>query len=222
MPTARSTRPSHQQFDKEVLALAVQPDGKLLVGGQFTLVNGSLPRNGLVRLEANGSVDAGFDVGSGPRFAEYAGFVNNLLALPDGKVLVGGVFTHFNGVQRQHLARLTDVGAVDLSFDPEATRLAAAFSPWRCSPTGRSLLSGHFSIGDLRGLIRLDPSGALDESFAVEQPYLYVNAFALQPDGCILIGGSFRVPEGGPMVGLARLRADGSLERSFFAGEGAG
>jgi len=210
------------QFDKEVLALAVQPDGRLLVGGEFTLVNGSLPRNGLVRLEANGSVDAGFDVGRGPRFAEYPGFVNNLLALPDGKVLVGGVFTHLNGVQRQHLARLTDFGEVDPSFDPEATRLCSGLFAMALQPDGKLLLSGHFSLGDLRGLIRLHPSGALDESFAIEQPYLYVNAFALQPDGCILIGGSFRVPDDGPMVGLARLRADGSLERSFFAGEGAG
>jgi uncharacterized delta-60 repeat protein len=210
------------QFDKEVLALAVQPDGKLLVGGQFTLVNGSWLRNGLARFEANGSVDTGFDVGSGPRFGDYPGFVNNLLALPEGGILVGGVFTHFNGVQRQHLARLTDVGEVDPSFDPEATRLCSGLFAMARQPDGKLLLSGHFSLGDLRGLIRLHPSGTLDESFAIEQPYLYVNAFALQPDGCILIGGSFRVPDGGPMVGLARLREDGSLERSFFAGEGAG
>ena len=167
-------------------------------------------------------MDTAFDVGSGPRFAEYPGFVNNLLTLPDGKVLVGGVFTHFNGVPRQHLARITDFGAVDLTFDSEATRLCSGLFAMALQPDGKLLLSGHFSIGDLRGLIRLHPSGALDESFAVEQPYLYANAFALQPDGCILIGGSFSVPEGGPMVGLARLRADGSLDRSFFAGEGAG
>jgi hypothetical protein len=89
-------------------------------------------------------------------------------------------------------------------------------------PDGKIFLAGHFSLGGERGLIRLHPDGSLDGGFVTEQSYFYVNALALQPDGCVVIGGSFRVPPGGPRIGLARLQTDGSLEQTFYAGDGAG
>lgn len=209
------------QLDGPVLAVARQPDGQVVVGGEFRLVNGS-PANGLVRLEANGELDASFEVGSGPRFSESRGLVSHLLVELDGKVLVGGVFTHFNAVRRQHFARLNRDGSVDTQFDPEVTRTGSGLYAIALQPDGKILVSGHFSLRGERGLIRFHPDGALDEGFVTEQSYFYVNALAFQPDGCVLIGGSFRVPPGGTRVGLARLRPDGSLEKTFYAGEGAG
>ena len=81
--------------------------GKVIIGGFFTNFNG-LSRGRIARLNANGSVDTGFDTSIGAN--------NILLALalqPDGKVLVGGQFTTLNGTARNFIARLNADGTVD-------------------------------------------------------------------------------------------------------------
>lgn len=208
-------------LDGEVLALAVLPDGRCLVGGEFQQVNGE-SRPGLVRLTSEGAVDPGFDAGTGPRFSDGPGFVRRLVLEPDGRVLVGGVFTHFNGVRRQHLARLEADGAVDAGFDPEATRHSSGFYDLARQPDGRILVVGHHSWNGERALVRLEPDGSTDAGFSTEQSYLYINTVALEPDGHILIGGSFQDPPGGRSVGLARLNPDGTTDRTFHVGDGFG
>src|SRR5439155_18365694 len=89
--------------DAYVLSIAVQSDGKILVGGLFTLVNGT-PRNYLARLNADGTLDASFVPGSGPNYLVYS-----LAVQSDGKVLVGGAFTQFNGTPRGGIARLQNL-----------------------------------------------------------------------------------------------------------------
>jgi uncharacterized delta-60 repeat protein len=101
----------------DVLNLALQPDGKVLLVGGFTRVDG-VSRNGVARLNADGSLDGSFDPGAGPNL-EY-GSLARILGVAvqwDGKVIISGVFTNFNGVARQYLARLTSFGGVDTSFD---------------------------------------------------------------------------------------------------------
>src|SRR3989442_7282205 len=65
-----------------VYAIAVQPDGKIIIGGQFNIVGGA-PRSRLARLNADGTLDTAFDTG-----AEFA--VLSLAIQADGKILVGG------------------------------------------------------------------------------------------------------------------------------------
>ncbi|MBK6369736.1 MAG: hypothetical protein IPF64_07895 [Flavobacteriales bacterium] len=74
--------------------IIVQPDGKILICGQFTTFNGA-PRNRIARLLPNGNVDSGFDPGSGANQA-----VRNILLRPDGKIVAVGAFTTFNGLPR--------------------------------------------------------------------------------------------------------------------------
>ncbi len=95
-----------------VSALGLQSDGKLVVGGSFTAING-IARTNLARLNTDGSVDAGFaaNVGS-PDYSEVVAIVLQ----PDGKVLVGGLFEDINGVAVTNLARLNPDGSVDTTF----------------------------------------------------------------------------------------------------------
>jgi len=93
-------------------ALALTKDGKILIGGAFTTVNG-LPRNRIVRLNSDGSVDSTFDPGAGPNVSVWS-----ILAQNDGKVLIGGTFQSVNHVSRNHIARLNADGSLDTSFDP--------------------------------------------------------------------------------------------------------
>lgn len=95
----------------------VQPDGKLLVGGGFTVVDG-FARGGVVRLDPTGAVDPGFDPGEGSSNPGLPGEVYALALQADGRVLVGGRFTGFDGVARNNIARLLANGELDLSFDP--------------------------------------------------------------------------------------------------------
>ena len=74
-----------------VRAMAVQPDGKVIIGGVFTEVDG-VGYNYLARLNADGSVDTSFDIGTGANEV-----VNAVAVQPDGKIIVGGNFTELNG-----------------------------------------------------------------------------------------------------------------------------
>ena len=97
----------------KVYAVAQQPDGKILIGGEFGQVNGVAATN-LARLHADGSVDDSFRPGQGPN-----GPVFSLALHPDGGVLAGGSFSTWNGqAGGNRLARLTAQGARDTSFVP--------------------------------------------------------------------------------------------------------
>jgi uncharacterized delta-60 repeat protein len=94
-----------------VNAIALQPDGKILIGGPFTTFNG-VARKGVARLLSNGTLDSTFDPGTGAN-----NWVNSIAVQTDGKIVIGGIFTNFNGTLANHLARLNAEGSRDVSFD---------------------------------------------------------------------------------------------------------
>lgn len=97
-------------FDNTVNAIAIQSDGKIIVGGDFTSHNGTA-RNRIVRLNSNGTRDAGFTIGTG-----FNGTVNALTIQPDGKIVVGGAFTSYNGTTQNRITRLNSNGTLDTGF----------------------------------------------------------------------------------------------------------
>jgi uncharacterized delta-60 repeat protein len=97
-----------------VNAIALQSDGKVLIGGDFTAING-VGRSHIARLNTNGTVDVTFNPGSGAN-----GSVNAIAVTSNGSILIGGTFTSVNGTSALRLARLTSGGAIDGSFNPGA------------------------------------------------------------------------------------------------------
>ena len=93
-------------------AVALQSDGKIVIGGKFTAFNG-YPRNHVARLNADGSVDLTFDPKGGAD-----GAVLSVLPRSDGKIIIGGDFTHYTGTNVTHLARLNADGTLDSFFKP--------------------------------------------------------------------------------------------------------
>ena len=85
-----------------VNSIAVQSDGKVLIGGLFTSYNGT-SRGYVARLNTDGSLDTGFlATGAGAN-----GLVYSVAVQPgDGKILIGGGFTTYNGTSRGFVARL--------------------------------------------------------------------------------------------------------------------
>jgi len=201
-----------------VESLALQPDGKVLIGGRFTDYNGT-SRNRIARLNADGSLDAGFNPGTGANDEVIA-----FALQPDGKVLIGGRFTNYNGTPRNRIARLNADGSLDAGFNP-GTGADLDVVALSLQPDGKVLIGGDFNNynGTSRNKIaRLNADGSLDASF---NPVIGANntirSFALQPDGKVLIGGSFTTYNGTPRNRIARLNADGSLDDSFNPGTGA-
>jgi len=98
--------------NSHIYAIKLQPDGKILVGGDFTFFN-SVAKNRLVRLNVNGSIDSSFGIGSGAN-----GTIRAITVQDDGKIIIIGSFTSFNGISRNGIVRLNANGSVDSTFDP--------------------------------------------------------------------------------------------------------
>lgn len=175
-----------------IAATLTQPDGKIIIGGNFEAVDG-VRRLALARINADGSLDKAFNSGVGltdtyPEGGEAPPFVSHLLATPTGQVVVIGSFTAFNGVARHNMLRLQANGALDAGFNAPADlanfdRVDSA----ALQPDGRLLLALPGPTGNT--LVRLNADGTRDSGFAppgVES----ADALIVQPDGRILVGGS--------------------------------
>src|SRR5438552_1478071 len=119
MPVKTDAQQSPAQFPNlplyaagKLFSFAVQSDGKVIIGGAFTAING-VPRTNLARLNANGSVDATWDPGvTGGGLIDG---VNSLLLLGDD-LYVGGYFTSIAGQAISNLARLN---VSNIEADPQ-------------------------------------------------------------------------------------------------------
>jgi uncharacterized delta-60 repeat protein len=204
--------------DASVYALALQPDGRALVGGDFASLDGQA-RGRLGRLGADGAVDAHFNPG-----ALGGGFpgIFCYAVQADGRILVGGSFTSLAGQPRMNLGRLNPDGSLDATFNPGAGN--DAFTRVTClalQPDGKILVGGLFTslAGVPRdGLGRLNPNGTLDGAFnpsvsGIDEPE--VRCLVLQPDGRILVGGGFTNLAGQTRFGIGRLNANGSPDVTF-------
>jgi len=200
--------------DGTVWAVAVRPDGKVWIAGDFTAVNG-IPRPYVARLNRDGSLDTSFDPGSqGPD-----GPVWSLAMQPDGKLLIGGEFRNVGRRTLGGIARLLEDGRLDPTFDPGAGTDGTVYAV-RVQSDGRVLIGGEFSQVNLvprRNLARLTSSGALDPDFdpgstGMDGP-VYTIVLA---GGSIYIGGSFDSYNGTPRRSFARLYPDGTLDTTFL------
>ncbi len=188
----------------EVSAIAIQPsDGKVLIGGTFTTVNGATHHR-LARLNTNGSVDSAFnpDIGDGAVLA--------IAVQSDGKILIGGTFTTVNSTARNRIARLDANGSLDTTFNPNANNDVDAIA---LQPDGKSVIGGNFTTVGGTGRVRiarLNTNGTLDTTFDPGAGAVgwTVYAVTLQPDGKVLIGGAFQTVGGVTRNRIARLYGD--------------
>ncbi len=134
MPTARSTPASTRTRTASVYSVAVQADGKILLAGQFTSVGGTA-RNYIARLNADGSLDPGFNPNAND-------IVYSLAVQADGKILLGGMFTTVGGTARNYIARLNADGSLDSGFNPNASGTVYSVA---VQADGKILLGGYFN-----------------------------------------------------------------------------
>jgi uncharacterized delta-60 repeat protein len=197
-----------------VTSIALRNDGKIMIGGSFTSVNGQ-PRNSVARLNSDGSLDNGFLTGQGPDFVMSAVEVD-----PNGGVYIGGDFDYYNGIARPYLAKLRDDGSLDVTWSPVAFALPVTFIKRQLD--GRFLVLGNNgSTGANRSkLVRLNTDGTLDLAFnpAANITDGIISAVGIQSDGKVIIGGSFTTNSPLARQYVARVNADGALDPNFDAG----
>ncbi|HKP68356.1 MAG TPA: FG-GAP-like repeat-containing protein [Pyrinomonadaceae bacterium] len=197
--------------------LTPQADGKIIVGGSFSSVSGT-PKLNFARLNADGSNDTSFNTGTGPNST-----VTSSVVQPDGKVIAAGNFSQFNGTAANRIVRLNADGTIDTSFIT-GTGMNSSVEAMLLLADGKILVGGNFTTYNgttVNRFMRLNTDGTLDTSFSTGTSASgIVRQITLQPDGKILIGGSFTAYNGTTRNRMARLNADGTLDTTFDPGVG--
>lgn len=192
-----------------------QPDGKLVVGGEFNELNGAAALN-LIRLLPDGTPDGTF-------MAACSDAVSSLALQTDGRLVLGGRFRYVNGQAHFGLARLLPTGALDAGFaSPLLPAYEGAVDQVFLQPNGNILLVGALPLrvpsnGRTTYLARvLGSTGQVDHSFLPADSATYARVL-VQPDGRILASGwsSTLLPGSSGLVLVWRMQPSGALDNSF-------
>jgi len=209
--------------NNQIYSAALQPDGKIIIGGTFTSYNGTTGVNRLARLNSNGTLDGTFSVGTGPDSWTYA-----MAIQPDGKIVIVGNFSSYNGTTVNRVARVTSTGALDniLSFNAGTAMSVAGSVGYAVDlqSDGKIIIGGNFTTfngATKNRLVRLNTNGSTDNTFnsGGTNANNIVYSCKVQPDDKILIGGNFTTFNGVTIPArIACLNADGTRDATFNSG----
>lgn len=201
----------------EINSVAIQTDGKIIMAGSFTNY-AYTPKNRIARLNSDGTIDANFNIGTGANNG-----INAIALQTDGKILILGGFTAYNGIAKNGIARLNTDGTLDPTFNP-GTGLNSYVS-LAVQTDGKILIGGYFTTYNgvaVKHIARLNPDGTLDTTFNLGVgPDTTVRKIIAQPNGKILITGDFLTYNNTPRRNIAQLNDDGALDTAFNPGNGA-
>jgi uncharacterized delta-60 repeat protein len=202
-----------------VWTLAPLSDGGTFVGGSFGTLAGRSCRN-IGKLTAEGALDPSFNAETNDqRF--YAAQVIKVIVQPDGKILAGGTFQLLGTHGRTNFVRFNPDGTVDTTFRPPAELFVRAVV---LQPDGKMVVGGNLASAGPEPsacVLRLNADGSVDPSFQRVPAEGFGNGFGpimtvvRQPDGWIIVGGTFTNIAGQARNRLARLRPDGTLDSTF-------
>jgi uncharacterized delta-60 repeat protein len=205
--------------DFGINSVAIQSDGKIILVGGFTQYQGT-SRNGITRINADGSLDTTFDPGTGVNDQ-----ISSIAIQSDGKAVIAGYFTTYNGTARSGIARLNADGTLDTTFNPGAG-VNFAVDSVNVLINGQVLIGGGFTTYNgttRRGVARINSNGSVDTGFnpgTISANDLVRIAIA-QPDGKVVVGGDFTKFDNVSRNSITRLNADGTLDTTFNPGTGA-
>lgn len=192
-----------------VRALAIQKDGKILVGGRFDQI-GSVTKSGIARLNVDGSVDTSFGISINQ-------VVETIAVQGDGKILYGGSLGTGSGPPGSYIGRLNPNGTRDTSF------MGSADSHVYClavQSDGKILVGGNFER--LAGapkyhLGRLNADGTLDTTFDAPPggDFTQIYSISVQANGFIIVSGAFTSIKGTPRNQLVRLSPDSAVDSTW-------
>lgn len=205
-------------FNGKVYSSHIQSDGKIIIGGNFTSYNGA-PIGRLIRLNNDGSHDTTFNTSQ----ATSSGIINQIVQQSDGKIIIVGSFTKYDGTTVNRIARILPNGNLDSGF---LTGLGAPanINSIEIQTDGKIILAGNFikfNGIDVNRIIRLNPDGSMDTTFNIGTGFNQdINTMVLQSDGRIIIGGDFTDYNSIVANRITRLNSDGTIDSGFLSGTG--
>jgi uncharacterized delta-60 repeat protein len=211
-----------------IYSIVIQSDGKIVLAGDFQGVNAQSEKN-IIRLNADGTIDTQFlnNIGTGVVGAGASVDIKSLGIQSDGKILLGGNFTTFNGTTVNRLARLNTDGTLDTTFTSNiGTGFNQAVLSIAVQQDDKIVLAGRFETFKgtaSEGLIRLNSDGTLDTAFAsnigIGLSY-YANDVKIQSDGKIVVGGNFQSINNSfsQVNNILRLNSDGTRDTTVPVG----
>jgi uncharacterized delta-60 repeat protein len=210
----------------QAYAVALQPDGKIVVGGSAAVSPSDLDF-ALVRYNPDGSLDPSF--GSGGKVLTALGGVDHVFALaiqPDGKIVAGGDTDSGTGAQDFALARYNPNGSLDSGFG-SGGKVSTPIRPGttRDSIYGLALqtVGGETRIVAAGGegdfiLARYTPAGQLDETFGEGGKVDGLFASSIGAARAVVVTGGSKLLVAGHTdhdFALVRLLASGSPDAAF-------
>lgn len=196
-------------FSSSVYAIAIQGDGKIIVGGGFTTYKG-VTANRIIRLNADGSVDSSFDTGTGFNTTVY-----NILLQSSGEIIVGGKFTTYDGVTANRITRLNTDGSLDDTFNSGGTGIDEGRVEKMIIQSDDKILFTNpgedceltYNGTPIGRLTRLNADGTIDTDFnsGEEGADSKIKGIATGLDNSIFIAGRFQAYNGTNVAYLAKL-----------------
>jgi uncharacterized delta-60 repeat protein len=201
------------------ISLALQSDGKYIVGGNYTTYSGSSSFR-ITRINTDGTLDTTFNTGTGFNSVVYATPIQ-----PDGKIIAAGNFSQYNGLSATFIIRLNTDGTRDTTFNvgtgPNSSVSNAIIEP----STNKIIAVGNFttysgSSTNTTRIIRLNVSGTQDTSFVSGTGFSSnvnnTTHLSVESDGKIYVGGGpFTLYNGTTVNSFARINSSGSLDTTF-------
>jgi len=199
-------------FNARVSIMCLQPDGKILIGGDFTSYNGIISQR-IIRLNNDGSVDNSFQAGTG-----FNGVVGHIALQQDGKIVVTGSFTSYNNSASNYILRLNSNGSIDTSFNI-GSGFNAPTTQTIIQSDGKIIIAGAFTTYKgvtMNRIVRLNNNGNIDSSFNIGGGFdNVVISLGYQVDGKIVAGGNFFSYNGISRQRIARINPNGTIDGTF-------
>lgn len=201
-----------------VHAIKEQPNGKILVGGQFTTARGTTV-NGIIRLNNDGTLDPSWDLSGTPG---VSGTVRTIALQPDGKIVIGGTFLTARGTTVNNIVRLNSDGTIDPAWNLTGTPGASAsVRSIGIQNSGKIVIGGDFVSARgtvVNSIVSLNSDGTIDPAWDLTgTPGVSgsVRSIAIQPDGKIVASGSFFSARGTVVNRVIRLNTTGTLDGAW-------
>ncbi len=193
-----------------------QADGKVIIVGSFTEVSGE-PRGGVARLLEDGTIDLTYATGAGA-----LGSIYNGVQQADGKMVLTGNMSSFDGINCSHLIRLNTDGTLDTGFQVDLQSYFA--NGITIDQQGSILMVGGFTFvngAPCGRIVRLNPDGSTDQTFDTGFGFnAQANVICVDQQGRIWVTGYFTYYEGATAPGITRLLPNGHIDPAFTPGSG--
>ena len=202
-------------FNNAVSGMILQPDGKIVVVGYFTTFK-TVTANYIIRLNSDGTIDTSFNIGSGFNYS-----TSGIVQQTDGKFVIIGSFTSYNGVSANNIIRLNLDGSVDTSFN-----IGYGFSynpPTKIAiqSDGKFVIAGYFTSyngSSISRIIRLNSNGTRDTSFNPGSGFISGSNFTglgVLSNGQIIVAGRLIKYNGVSCPMMIKINSDGTRDTSF-------